>query len=165
MTDRIKKFYWCANAIFRIDGRLNDTVMLHLIETHCVPLLTYGIEIIHVKDRDERRQLRVAYNSVFQKIFGYRWSESVTALQGFLSRPTWEELVEKRQSSFFARTANHHLANALSSMWLTFSWSHVNQRRKKCLSMFTRLCGLLRRNEPHLFSFCFWYRLNTIVRL
>ena len=116
VTDRIKKFYRCANAIFRIDGRSNDTVMLHLIETHCVPLLTYGIEIIHVKNRDEKRQLRVAYNSVFRKIFGYRWSESVTALQGFLSRPTWEELVEKRQSNFFARTANHHLANALSSM-------------------------------------------------
>ena len=124
-------------------------------------------EIIHVKNRDEKRQLRVAYNSVFRKIFGYRWSESVTALQGFLSRPTWEELVEKRQSSFFARTANHHLANALSSMWLTFSWSHVNQRQKKKqrLTMVTRLCGLLRRKEPHLFSFCFWYRLNTIVRL
>ena len=42
VTDRIKKFYRCANAIFRIDGRSNDTVMLHLIETHCVPLLTYG---------------------------------------------------------------------------------------------------------------------------
>ena len=113
VTDRIKKFYRCANAIFRIDGHSNDTVMLHLIETHCVPLLTYGIEIIHVKDRDERRQLRVAYNSVFRKIFGYRWSESVTALQGFLCRPTWEELVERRQSSFFARAANHHLAKEL----------------------------------------------------
>ena len=40
VTDRIKKFYRCANAIFRIDGHSNDTVMLHLIETHCVPLLT-----------------------------------------------------------------------------------------------------------------------------
>ncbi len=66
--------------------------MLHLIETHCVPLLTYAIEVIHVADRDERRQLRVAYNSVFRKLFNYRWSESVTALQHFLGRPTWEEL-------------------------------------------------------------------------
>ena len=73
--------------------------MLNLIETHCVPLLTYAIEVIHVTNRDERRQLRVAYNSVFRKIFGYRWSQSVSALQSFLGRPTWEQIVERRQNS------------------------------------------------------------------
>lgn len=103
ITNRIKKFYRCVNAILRIDGRSNDLVMLQLLESHCVPLLTYAIEVLHVNDRDERRQLRVAYNSVFRKIFGYRWSQSVTQLQAFLSRPTWEQLVEGRQSSFFSR--------------------------------------------------------------
>ena len=103
ITERIKKFYRCTNSIFRIDGRSNDTVMLRLIETHCVPLLTYAIEVVTVLNRDERRQLRVAYNSVFRKIFHYRWSESVTALQGFLQRPTWEQLVEKRRSGFVNR--------------------------------------------------------------
>ena len=103
VSDQIKKFYLCANSIFRIDGYSDDLVMLRLVETHCVPLLTYAIEIVHVADRDERRQLRVAYNSLFRKIFGYRWSQSVTALQHFLSRPTWEELVEKRKLSFVQR--------------------------------------------------------------
>ena len=103
VTERIKKFYRCANSILRIEGRSNDTVMLRLLETHCVPVLTYGIEVVEVFDRDEKRALRVAYNSIFRKIFGYRYSESVTALQGFLERPTWEELVEKRRSSFFRR--------------------------------------------------------------
>ena len=100
VTERIRKFYRCANAIFRIDGRSTDTVMLRLVETHCVPLLTYAIEVVHVANRDEKRQLRVAYNSLFRKIFGYRWRESVTALQGFLGRPTWEQLVEKRSANF-----------------------------------------------------------------
>ena len=103
VTNRIKKLYRCANAILRIDGRSNDMVMLRLIETHCVPILAYAIEIVHVMNRDERRQLRVAYNSVFRKLFNYRWSQSVTNLQGFLSRPTWEELVERRKDSFHAR--------------------------------------------------------------
>ena len=114
VTDRVKKFYKCANAIFRIDGRSNDTVMLHLAETHCVPLLTYAIEVIVIANRDEKRQLRVAYNSVFRKIFGYRWSESVTALQGFLGRPTWEQLVERRTSAFLLRLSNHCLVNAFN---------------------------------------------------
>ena len=69
----------------------------------CVPLFTYAIEVVHVINTDERRQLRVTYNSLFRKLFGYRWSESVTALQHFLSRPTWEELVEKRKRSFLQR--------------------------------------------------------------
>ena len=66
-------------------------------------MLTYAIEIIHVANRDERRQLRVAYNSVFRKIFCYRWSQSVSALQSFLGRLTWEQIVEKRRESFYTR--------------------------------------------------------------
>ena len=100
----------------KIDGRSNDMIMLKLIETHCVPLLTYAIEVIHVTDRNERRQLRVAYNSIFCKIIGYRWSESVSALQSFLGRPTWELIVEKRQSCFFAQNclaSRHSLAHTI----------------------------------------------------
>ena len=103
ITDRVKKFYRCANAIFRIDGRSNDMVMLQLVESHCVPILTYAVEVIRVANRDERRQLRVAYNSLYRKIFGYRWSESVSALQTFLGRPTWEQLIEKRRQGFVNR--------------------------------------------------------------
>ena len=102
-VERVKKFYRCLNSILRIEGRSTDVVMLRVLETHCVPLLTYAIEVVHVINRDERRQLRVAYNSIFRKIFQYRRSESVTALQHFLNRPTWEELVEKRRSAFVRR--------------------------------------------------------------
>ena len=103
VTERIRKFYRSVNAILRIEGSRNEMIMLRLLESHCVPILTYGVEIVHVNNRDERRQLRVAYNSLFRRLFDYRWSESVTALQGFLSRPTWEQLIEKRSENFFKR--------------------------------------------------------------
>ena len=90
VTDRIKKFYRCANAIFRVEGRSDDLTMLRLVETHCVPLLTYGVEIAHFSDSRERSKIRAAYNSLFRKIFGYRTYESVTNLQLSLARPTWE---------------------------------------------------------------------------
>ena len=32
ITERIRKLYRCTNAIFRIDGKSTDTVMLHLVE-------------------------------------------------------------------------------------------------------------------------------------
>ena len=103
VMDRVKKFYRCSNAIFRIEGVTNDMVMSRLMESHCVPLLTYAIEVVHVANRDEKRQLRVAYNSLFRKIFDYRRFQSVTALQLFLAKPTWEELVQKRMNEFRER--------------------------------------------------------------
>ena len=91
--------------------------MLQLAESHCIPLLTYAIEIVHVSNRDEKRQLRVAYNSVFRKIFGYRWSQSVSELQKFLGRPTWEELVDSRKKNFLKRF-NEGPLNAFSHVFM-----------------------------------------------
>ena len=98
IDEKVKSFYRCLNAILRIEGRSDDMVMLQLLETHCVSILTYAIDVIKVADRDERRRLRVAYNSVYRKIFNYRDWESVTDLQHALNRPTWEELVDRRST-------------------------------------------------------------------
>ena len=103
VTERVKAFYRALNAILRIEGRSNDLILLQLIEAHCVPILSYAIEVVTVFNRDERRSLRVAYNSIFRKIFGYRSFESVTNLQHSLRRFTWEELVEKRKAGFMKR--------------------------------------------------------------
>ena len=103
VTERVKSFYRSLNSILRVEGRSDDMVLLQLIETHCIPILTYAIEIVEVTHRDEKRSLRVAYNSVFCKLFGYRIFESVTNLQHSLSRMTWEELVDKRRKGFMNR--------------------------------------------------------------
>ena len=103
VKERVKSFYRALNSILRIEGRSGDMVLLQLIETHCVPILTYAVEVIHVSDRDEHRSMRVAYNSVFRKMFGYRVFESVTNLQHSLNRNTWEELVAKRRDGFLRR--------------------------------------------------------------
>ena len=78
-------------------------IMLQLLEAHCLSILTYAIEVIHVVDRDERRRLRVAYNSLYRKVFEYKTWESVTELQHALHRPTWEELVNERRNKFRER--------------------------------------------------------------
>ena len=96
VRERVKSFYRCLNAILRIEGQSNDMILLQLIEAHCVPIITYAVEILHVPNRDERRSLRVAYNAIFRKIFGYRHFESVSNLQHALDWSTWEELIEER---------------------------------------------------------------------
>ena len=100
IDERLKSFYRCLNCITRIEGRSDELVMLRLLETHCVPILTYCIEILFVSNAAKRRRLRVAYNAVFRKIFHYRWNESVRELQGQLDRPTWEQLVVTRREKF-----------------------------------------------------------------
>ena len=113
IDQKVKSFYRCANAILRIDGRSDEIVMLRLLEAQCVSILTYAMEVIHVADRDERRRLRVAYNSIFRRVFGYRDWESVTDLQHSLKRPTWEELTEKRKSKFLQTVSQCPLLNHL----------------------------------------------------
>ena len=103
VQDKIKSFYRCANAILRIEGRSNEMVMLQLLETHCLSILTYAIDVIHVSNSDERRKLRVAYNSIFRRVFNYRTWESVTDLQHAIQRPTWEELINSRRNNFHTR--------------------------------------------------------------
>ena len=103
VTDRIQKFYKCANAIFCIEGRSDDLTMLSLVESHCVPILTYGIEVAEFLDASQRSKIRASCNFFFRKIFGYRNFESVTDLQLNLARPTWELLCHSRKSSFYHR--------------------------------------------------------------
>ena len=113
IDSKLGSFYKCLNAIVRIEGRSNELVMLQLLESHCLPILTYAIEVIHVSDSDTRRKMRVAYNTIFLRIFSYRYFESVRELQAFLGRPTWEELVEKRQSKFCQKLLEHSVTNSL----------------------------------------------------
>ena len=97
IDDKVKSFYRSANAILRIEGRSLGLVMLQFLEAHCLSILTYAIEVITVADQDECRRLRVAYNSIFRKVFDNRDWESVTELQHALNR---EELVDRRNAKF-----------------------------------------------------------------
>ena len=115
ISEKIKKFYRATNGILRIEGMPDDMLILRLIESHCIPILTYGVEVIHVADADIRRQLRVAYNSVFRRIFNYRPWQSVRELQSMLVRPTWEELLEKRKNNFLRRTREYVFINEIFS--------------------------------------------------
>ena len=114
IDEKVKSFYRCANGLLRIEGRSSETVMLQLMETHCLLILTYAIDTIFVADRDERRRLRVAYNSIYRKIFQYRTWESVTELQHALQRPTWEELVNTRRSKFREKIPQNDLLFRIS---------------------------------------------------
>ena len=106
VAETCNKFYRAANSVLRVEGRSDDTVMLSLLEAHCTPILSYAMEVIHVADSAQFRKLRVAYNSIFRKLFNYSWRQSVTNLQHELGRPTWEELVESCKAKFLDKVSN-----------------------------------------------------------
>ena len=93
--------------------------MLGLLEAHCLPILSYAVEILHVSDRDDRRHMRVAYNAIYRKLLGYSYRERVTDLQHCLGRLTWEEFTDKRKASFLLRCnmcPKDSLVNSLSTL-------------------------------------------------
>ena len=100
VDETLEKFYRAINSILRVDGRSDDVVMLRLIESHCLPVLSYAIEVINITDKKQSSKMRVAYNAIFRRLFNYSYRESVTDLQHMLNRPTWEELIERRKSKF-----------------------------------------------------------------
>ena len=57
VDETLCKFYRAANSILRVDGRSDDVVMLRLLKTHCVSVLSYAIEVIHVADRNKRSKM------------------------------------------------------------------------------------------------------------
>ena len=135
MNERIRKFYHCANAIFRIEGRSDDLTMLRLVESHCVPIVTYGMEVCHFSDYRERSKIRAAYNSLFRRILGYRYYESVTELQLCLARPTWELLIDDLTVGFYRRlsTGGFHIQGDTATEKLFWAF---NQNSNQFLSIF-----------------------------
>ena len=119
VKEKLAKFYGSLNAIIRVDGRSDDMVLLRLLEAHCLPILTYASEIVHVINVDDRRQLRVAYNAIYRKIFDYDYNESVELLQHSLGRTTWEELVVNKKENFLEKCnlwPKNSLVRALCSL-------------------------------------------------
>ena len=98
-----QKVLQCGKLDYCVDGRSNVMVMLGLLESHCVSVLAYAVEVVHIADPRDKLKLRIAYNSIFRKLFNYSWRESVTELQKALGRPTWEDLIANRKSNFLAR--------------------------------------------------------------
>ena len=69
----VKSFYLSANAILRIEGRSNGDAPTPRVQM-CLNSDLYNWRHSNRDDRwsmiDERRRLRVAYNSIFRKVFG-----------------------------------------------------------------------------------------------
>jgi len=46
----IRKFYAAANSIFSHSGSISQMSKLHLVESYCLPMLTYTVEALYLKN-------------------------------------------------------------------------------------------------------------------
>ena len=62
--------------------------------------------------------MRVAYNTIFRKVFNYRRNESVSEVQNFFGYKSWDDLVETRKGAFKKR--HSHTDNSLIKLICLF---------------------------------------------
>ena len=117
ITDTVKKFYRALNSLLRFRSQPSDVVQIHLLMTHCAPILTYGIEVKQL-NRESCQLIKVAYNSIFRRVMHYRRNESVREVQHFFGYDDWESLCSKRRDGFIIRLqkSNNILIQRLLSM-------------------------------------------------
>ena len=76
-TDVIsRKFYAACNSIYSRTSGLTDLTKLHLMESYCLPLLTYALGSLNLTSR-QCNSLNVCWNSVYRRVFGFHRWESV----------------------------------------------------------------------------------------
>ena len=77
-----RKFYAAVNSIFSRSSGIDEMVKVHLVQSFCLPLLTYGFGALELNS-NAIRVLGVCWNDAFRKVFNYRRWESVKMLQHF----------------------------------------------------------------------------------
>ena len=73
-----RKFYSSVNRIVGKTVNVAELTKLHLLAANCLPILAYAIPALNIKD-EQIREMNVAWNSVYRKIFGFHQWESVSA--------------------------------------------------------------------------------------
>jgi hypothetical protein len=76
-TDVIsRKFYAACNSVYSKAACLSELAKLHLIESYCLPLLTYAIGSLNLS-KSQCNRLNICWNNVYRRIFGFNRWESV----------------------------------------------------------------------------------------
>lgn len=80
----VRKFYAAANAICSHVKYASEMTVLFLLETYCLPLLTYSCEALNYTK--QVAQLNVCWNRAYRKAFHMNDWESVKELQALCGR-------------------------------------------------------------------------------
>ena len=113
-----QKYFGAINGIFgKVGTRSSPSIILSLIDSFCIPILTYGMDVIKIK-KSELNRLESAYSAAFAKVFGSFDASVIRNCQFYCSRlPLNLRIVQKRL------TFLNDLANS-NNMLIRFIFMH-----------------------------------------
>lgn len=94
-----RKFYSACNSVLSKLGSASEPVLLHLVPTKCLPLLSYSLGAMRVS-RQDIKQLSVAWNDAFRRIFQFHRWESVKELVYFCGELDFPHMYDLCQWKF-----------------------------------------------------------------
>ena len=117
-----KKFFSAVNNILSKTKFCSEIVRLHLLESYCLPILSYALESI-ILDKSQLRQLNSWWNSVYRTVFNYNKWDSVKELIYYLGRIDLLHIVQMRRLLFFKDClSNFHRNCSVYNIMLNFSY-------------------------------------------
>src|SRR3989441_8030317 len=100
-----RKFFTSVNSILSKCSQTSDLVKLFLLESHCLPILLYAAESLHLPT-SQLNEINSWWNSVYRKIFNYHKWESVRLLIFMLSRLNLLHIINLKTLCFFIKMNN-----------------------------------------------------------
>ena len=77
----------------------DETVLMNLLFSNCVPILSYGCETVEFSSSD-MRTFNIAINDAIRKIYSYQRWESVRDLRQNAGFPSIYEIFSRRSEAF-----------------------------------------------------------------
>jgi hypothetical protein len=104
-TETRRKYFIALNTVLNKTKHASDLSKLYIIESHCLPLLMYGVEALNLPNL-QSGSLGCWWNAVFRKLFSFNIWESVKLLTYWLKRLDMHHMIIKRRLLFIKRLEN-----------------------------------------------------------
>ena len=112
----MRKFYVAANAILSHVKYASDLSKLYLLETFCLPILSFSCEALNY-NKQQLRQMNVCWNNGYRKVFHMNVWESVQQVIFFCERLDFVHIYASRKLIFLSellRSGNDVLLTCFS---------------------------------------------------
>jgi len=124
LTECRRNFFSSVNCILNKANSASDLLKLQLVESYCLPILTYAMESFNLKVT-ELAQINYWWNSVYRKLFNYNKWELVRLLICKLQRLDFINIYYLRKISFI-KNLSINLPTSRSKIMEHFTLHYIN---------------------------------------
>ena len=105
--NELRNFYRAANSVLSVIKKPSEEVLMHLLNTNCIPIISYASEIKTFSAR-EMGECNTAINNAIRRIFTFHRWESIRLLRESLGISSIYDIFAKAQKRFHLSLTQHH---------------------------------------------------------